>query len=58
MDYLAFEKPIEELTLQLEKAQGLAEETGVDMSKSVEELQKTFLPQLFQSADVVNTVSQ
>lgn len=40
MDYLAFEKPIEELTLQLEKAQGLAEETGVDMSKSVEELQK------------------
>ena len=40
MDYLSFEKPIEELENQLSKATELAEETGVDMNATIEELRK------------------
>ena len=38
MEYLSFEKPIEELENQLEKAQILAEETGVNMDKTIEDI--------------------
>lgn len=40
MDYLSFEKPIEELENQLSKAVELAKETGVDMNATIEELRK------------------
>ncbi len=40
MEYLDFEKPIEELEAQLAKAQDLEKETETDMSKSVKELQE------------------
>lgn len=39
MEYLDFEKPIEELELQLKKAKDLEAETDTDMSKSVKELE-------------------
>jgi acetyl-CoA carboxylase carboxyl transferase subunit alpha len=39
MEYLDFEKPIEELEAQLAKAKNLEKETDTDMSKSVKELQ-------------------
>ena len=39
MEYLDFEKPIEELELQLAKAKDLEKETDTDMSKSVKELE-------------------
>lgn len=38
--YLDFEKPIEELKAQLEKTQSIAEESEVDVSATVKELQK------------------
>lgn len=40
MDYLDFEQPIKELEEQLEKTRHLAEETKVDMSKTIKELEK------------------
>lgn len=40
MEYLSFEKPIEELELQLTKALELAEETGVDMAKTIDDIRK------------------
>ena len=41
MEYLSFEKPIEELELQLNKALELADDTGVDMAKTIEDIRKT-----------------
>src|SRR6056300_1034575 len=38
MEYLSFEKPIEELENQLSKALDLAEETGVDMAKTIDDI--------------------
>lgn len=40
MDYLDFEKPIEEVEQQLEKSRNLEKETEVDMSKSIREIEK------------------
>jgi acetyl-CoA carboxylase carboxyl transferase subunit alpha len=40
MDYLDFEKPIEEIEAQLKKSRDLEQETEVDMSKSIRELEK------------------
>jgi len=40
MDYLSFEKPIEELEIQLSKALELADETGVDMAKSIDDIRQ------------------
>ena len=40
MDYLSFEKPIEELETQLSKALELADETGVDMAKTITDIQQ------------------
>lgn len=40
MEYLDFEKPIEELENQILKAQQIAEESNVDMSKTIKELQR------------------
>ena len=40
MDYLSFEKPIEELEVQLSKALELADETGVDMAKSIDDIRQ------------------
>jgi len=40
MEYLSFEKPIEELENQLSKALDLASETGVDMAKSIDDLRQ------------------
>jgi len=40
MEYLAFEKPIEELTIKLEKAKELGNEDSVDISKTVNDLEK------------------
>jgi acetyl-CoA carboxylase carboxyl transferase subunit alpha len=40
MDYLSFEKPIEELENQLTKALELADETGVDMAKTITDIQQ------------------
>ena len=40
MDYLSFEKPIEELENQLTKALELANETGVDMAKTITDIQQ------------------
>lgn len=41
MQFLDFEKPIEDLTVQLEKIKALAEKNNVDMSASVTELEQT-----------------
>ena len=35
MEYLEFEKPIEELLIKLEKAKEIAEEGSVDVSKTI-----------------------
>lgn len=40
MDYLDFEKPIEEIEAQLQKSRDLEKETEVDMRKSIRELEK------------------
>lgn len=40
MEYLDFEKPVEELENQIIKAQQIAEESNVDMSKTIKELQR------------------
>jgi acetyl-CoA carboxylase carboxyl transferase subunit alpha len=40
MEYLSFEKPIEELEIQLIKAHELADETGVDMAKTVTDIRQ------------------
>jgi len=40
MEYLSFEKPIEELESQLTKALELADETGVDMAKTIDDIRK------------------
>jgi acetyl-CoA carboxylase carboxyl transferase subunit alpha len=40
MEYLAFEKPIEELIIKLKKAEELADEESVDASKAVSDLEK------------------
>lgn len=40
MEYLDFEKPIEELEEQLKKTKSLEEETQVDMSKTIREIEK------------------
>ena len=40
MDYLSFEKPIEELEVQLSKALELADDTGVDMAKSIDDIRQ------------------
>jgi acetyl-CoA carboxylase carboxyl transferase subunit alpha len=40
MTFLEFEKPIEELFIQLNEARELAEKSGVDMSKAIAELEK------------------
>ncbi len=39
MDYLAFEKPIEELLIQLEKAKELGSDNTVDVSKTVADIE-------------------
>ncbi len=41
MQFLDFEKPIEDLTQQLEKIKALAEKNNVDMSASIKELERT-----------------
>jgi acetyl-CoA carboxylase carboxyl transferase subunit alpha len=43
MDYLDFEEPIRELREQLQKTQDLEQETNVDMSKTIKELEKKIL---------------
>lgn len=43
MDYLDFEKPIQELEEQLEKTRNLENETQVDMTKTVKEIEKKLL---------------
>ena len=40
MEYLAFEKPIEELIIKLEKAKELGKDDAVDVSKTVEDIEK------------------
>ncbi|MCE3278272.1 MAG: acetyl-CoA carboxylase, carboxyl transferase, alpha subunit [Bacteroidetes bacterium] len=40
MNYLDFEKPIEELVEQLEKVQQVAEKSGVDVSKTIEDIEE------------------
>ncbi|MGB0177864.1 MAG: acetyl-CoA carboxylase carboxyl transferase subunit alpha, partial [Owenweeksia sp.] len=40
MDYLDFEKPIQELEEQLQKTKDLEVETKVDMSKTIREIEK------------------
>lgn len=40
MDYLDFEKPIQELEEQLEKSRSLEKETETDMSKGIREIEK------------------
>ena len=40
MDYLAFEKPIEELVIKLEKAKELGKDGSVDVSKTVADIEK------------------
>jgi acetyl-CoA carboxylase carboxyl transferase subunit alpha len=41
MQFLDFEKPLEDLTIQLDKIKGLAEKNHVDMSASVKELESS-----------------
>ncbi|AEV32739.1 acetyl-CoA carboxylase carboxyltransferase subunit alpha [Owenweeksia hongkongensis] len=43
MDYLDFEKPIQELEEQLEKTRNLEQETQVDMGKTVKEIEKKLI---------------
>lgn len=43
MTYLDFEKPIQELTEELEKLKSVAQKSKVDMSKSIEELEAKIL---------------
>jgi len=40
MEYLDFELPVKELVEQLDKARAIQQETGVDMSKSIKELER------------------
>lgn len=40
MDYLDFEQPVKELEEQLEKTRTLEKETGVDMAKTIREIEK------------------
>jgi len=40
MEYLSFEKPIEELIIKLNKAKALGEEDSVDVSKTVKDIEK------------------
>ena len=40
MEYLKFEKPLEELILQIEKAQELSNENEVDVSSTLKDLEK------------------
>jgi acetyl-CoA carboxylase carboxyl transferase subunit alpha len=40
MEYLDFEKPIQELELQVTKARQIAEESNIDMNKTIRELEK------------------
>ena len=40
MEYLSFEKPIEELFIKLEKAKELAEESSIDVSKTVHDIEE------------------
>ena len=40
MEYLAFEKPIEELIIKLEKAKELGNDSSVDVSKTVVDIEK------------------
>ena len=40
MEYLKFEKPLEELILQMEKVQELNNENEVDISTTVKDLEK------------------
>jgi acetyl-CoA carboxylase carboxyl transferase subunit alpha len=40
MEYLSFEKPLEELENQLTKAHELADETGVDMAKTITDIRQ------------------
>jgi acetyl-CoA carboxylase carboxyl transferase subunit alpha len=40
MEYLDFEKPIQELELQVAKARQIAEESNIDMNKTIRELEK------------------
>ena len=40
MEYLTFEKPIEDLIIKLEKVKELGEEGGIDISKTIEDLEK------------------
>ena len=40
MDYLVFEKPIEELVLKLEQAKELGNDQSIDVSKTVKDLEK------------------
>ena len=43
MTYLDFEKPIQELTEELEKLKSVAEKSKVDMSKAIEELESNIV---------------
>ena len=43
MNYLDFEKPIEELTAQLEKTKEIAEKSSVDMTKAIEGLEEKLI---------------
>ena len=45
MEYLTFEKPIEDLIIKLEKVKELGEEGGIDISKTIEDLEKKSLLQ-------------
>ena len=40
MEYLSFEKPIEELLIKLDKAKELGEESSIDVSKTVHDIEK------------------
>ena len=41
MEYLEFEKPLEAINLQIEKAEQLSNEGGVDVSATIKDLEKT-----------------
>ena len=41
MEYLDFEKPLEELNKQLEKIEQLGEENSLDVKKNIKELKAT-----------------
>jgi len=40
MEYLTFEKPIQDLIIKLEKVKELGEEGGIDISKTIDDLEK------------------